>query len=64
MRARAQELIDLVDDLDIEHQRKEAMIEKIKEWQSDAHAEGNTLAVTFENFWIELEPLFSELGWV
>ena len=62
MQERAQEVIDKVKDLEIDEERKNQMVEKLKEWKSDSHAESNTLAVTFENFWLELEPIFAELG--
>ena len=65
MKNKANEVIDQVNNLEnIDEQRKEAMIEKINEWKSDSNAESNTLAMTFEKFWIELEPIFSELGLV
>ena len=60
-----QELLDLVEKLDdIDDQRKQDIVDKINEWQSDAHAESNSLAVTFEKFWLELEPIFAEIGLV
>ncbi|MDH5464103.1 MAG: hypothetical protein OEW60_00660 [Thiovulaceae bacterium] len=58
-----QELLELVEKLDdIDDQRKQDIIDKINEWKSDADAESNSLAVTFEKFWLELEPIFAEIG--
>ena len=65
MKEKADELIKHVHALDdVDGEKKEAMIEKINEWKSDSNAESNTLAMTFEKFWIELEPIFAELGLV
>ena len=65
MKHQADKIIQEVKSLDnIDETKKEAMIEKINEWKSDKSAESNTLAMTFEKFWIELEPIFAELGLV
>ena len=65
MQEQADKIIEHVNNLeDLDENKKEAMIEKINEWKSDSSAESNTLAMTFEKFWIELEPIFSELGLV
>ncbi len=60
---KAQEVIELVQNLsDIDDSKKDEIIEKLKEWQSDSNAENNSLAVRFEQFWAELEPIFAEIG--
>jgi hypothetical protein len=65
MKDKANEIIDQVNALDsVDEERRDAMLEKINEWQSDSHAESNSLAMVFEKFWIELEPIFAELGLV
>lgn len=65
MKDQADKIIEEVSNLDdIDASHKEAMIEKINEWRSDSSAESNTLAMTFEKFWVELEPIFAELGLV
>ncbi len=65
MKTKAHELIDKVNEAShIDDHKKEAIVEKIKEWQSDKNAESNRLAVAFEKFWDEIEPIFAELGWV
>lgn len=65
MKTRADEVIQKVKDADhIEADKKAAVVEKLNEWKSDKNAESNSLAVTFEKFWMELEPIFSEMGWI
>jgi hypothetical protein len=65
MKAHADKIIEEVKNLeDVDNAKKEAMIEKINEWRSDSSSESNTLAMTFEKFWMELEPIFAELGLV
>jgi len=48
---------------DIPEERKSAVIEKLKEWREEEPAIED-IAGRFEQFWIELEPIFAELGWV
>ena len=65
MKSRTHEVIEKVQALNsVEAVQKDAMVEKLKEWQSDSNAESNSLAMFFEKFWIELEPIFAELGLV
>lgn len=65
MQEHHKKIIEHVDNLDnVDLDTKKAMLEKIQEWQSDANAESNTLAVTFEKYWAELEPIFAELGFI
>ena len=65
MQENHEKIIEHVNNLDhIDTDTKDAMLEKIQEWQSDANAENNTLAVTFEKYWAELEPIFAELGFI
>ena len=47
----------------IAEEKKSAIMQKLKEWR-DEDAAINDIAVRFENFWIELEPIFAEMGWV
>jgi hypothetical protein len=47
----------------IDESNKPAIIGKIKEWQNEDGAI-NDVAVRFENWWLELEPIFAELGLV
>ena len=47
----------------IDEAQKPLIIEKIKEWQKENEAI-NDIAVRFENWWMELEPIFAEMGLV
>jgi hypothetical protein len=47
----------------ITEEKKSAINQKLKEWREE-DAAVNDIAVRFENFWIELEPIFAEMGWV
>ena len=47
----------------IDEEKKSAVIEKLKEWREEEPAIED-VAGRFEQFWIELEPIFAELGWV
>ena len=63
MDKKAQEAIDLVQQLEgVDEARKDEIIDKLNEWKSDSNAESNSLAVRFEKFWSEQEPIFAEIG--
>jgi hypothetical protein len=47
----------------IPEEKKSAVIEKLREWQEEEPAIED-IAGHFEQFWIELEPIFAELGWI
>ena len=47
----------------IDEEKKSLIMEKLKEWRDEDGAI-NDIAVRFENFWMELEPIFAEMGWV
>jgi hypothetical protein len=47
----------------IEQEQKALILEKLKEWKEEENAI-NDIAVKFESWWIELEPIFAELGLV
>ncbi len=47
----------------IDEEKKSAIMEKLKEWREEDDAI-NDIAVRFEKFWMELEPIFAEMGWV
>jgi hypothetical protein len=42
---------------------KPLILEKLKEWRSEDEAISE-VAVRFETWWMEMEPIFAELGWV
>jgi len=47
----------------IDDEKKSVIMLKLKEWREEDEAI-NDIAVRFEKFWIELEPIFAEMGWV
>ena len=47
----------------IDQEKKSAIMQKLKEWREEDDAI-NDVAVRFENFWMEMEPIFAEMGWV
>ncbi len=55
------EKVEASDAIDIES--KSAIMLKLKEWREEDDAI-NDVAVRFENFWMEMEPIFAEMGWV
>lgn len=64
MKEKIEEVISLVEKSDkISTETKPLIIEKLHEWreEDDAIAE---VAVRFETWWMEMEPIFAELGWV
>jgi len=42
---------------------KPLIIEKIKEWREEENAV-NDIALKLENWWMEVEPIFAEMGLV
>jgi len=42
---------------------KPLILEKLKEWRNEDNAIAD-ITVRFENWWLEMEPIFAELGWV
>lgn len=42
---------------------KPLILEKLKEWQQEENAISE-VTIRFENWWMEMEPIFAELGWV
>jgi hypothetical protein len=47
----------------IDEEKKSAIMQKLKEWREEDDAI-NDVAVRFEKWWMELEPIFAEMGWV
>ncbi len=48
---------------EITEEKKSLIMQKLKEWREEEDAI-NDVSVRFENFWMELEPIFAEMGWV
>jgi hypothetical protein len=42
---------------------KPLILEKLQEWKGEEKVV-NDVAVRFENWWLEMEPIFAELGWI
>ena len=47
----------------IADENKIAIMLKLKEWREEKYAV-NDVATYFEKFWMDMEPIFAELGWV
>lgn len=42
---------------------KPLIIEKLEEWREEDEAISD-ISVRFQNWWMEMEPIFAELGWI
>ena len=47
----------------VSDEAKQLILEKLQEWKSEEKVV-NDVAVRFENWWMEMEPIFAELGWI
>lgn len=47
----------------ISAEKKPLILEKLKEWREEESAISD-VAVRFEKWWYEMEPIFAELGWI
>jgi hypothetical protein len=47
----------------INDENKVAILEKLDEWKKEGRAISD-FSNHFEKYWLELEPIFAELGWV
>ena len=64
MKEKIDKVIEKVETLEnIDPDKKSAIMLKLKEWREEDGAI-NDVAVRFENFWMELEPIFAEMGWI
>jgi predicted nucleic-acid-binding protein len=62
MKKKIEEVINRIQKSDkIAEENKPLIIEKIEEWRKEKSAV-NDIAVKLENWWIEVEPIFAELG--
>jgi len=48
---------------DIADVNKEAIMLKLEEWREEEDAVSD-VTNHFEQFWLDMEPIFAELGWV
>ncbi|HHH37501.1 MAG TPA: hypothetical protein ENK77_02670 [Epsilonproteobacteria bacterium] len=64
MKEKIAETINYVEKTDkISEENKPLILEELKEWREEEGAI-NDVAVRFENWWMEMEPIFAELGWI
>jgi len=63
MKQKIDTVIEKVKASEIDEEKKSLIMQKLKEWREEEDAI-NDIAVRFENFWMELEPIFAEMGWV
>ena len=64
MKEKIEKVIKKVEESDkIEAEHKPLIIEKIKEWKEEDEAISEVV-LKLENWWLELEPIFAEMGLV
>jgi len=64
MKEKIEEVITHVKKSDeISTESKPLILEKLHEWREEEDAISE-VAVRFETWWMEMEPIFAELGWV
>lgn len=63
MKQKIDTVIEKVKSSEMDEEKKSAIMQKLKEWREEDDAI-NDVAVRFENFWMEMEPIFAEMGWV
>jgi hypothetical protein len=47
----------------VAEENKPLIIEKLEEWREEDEAISD-ISVRFQNWWMEMEPIFAELGWI
>ena len=64
MKEKIEKVIDKIESSEhIPSENKPLIIQKIKEWREEENAV-NDIAVRLENWWMEVEPIFAEMGLV
>lgn len=64
MKKRIEEVINHVQkSSNVSDENKPLILEKLHEWKEEDDAISE-VAVRFETWWMEMEPIFAELGWV
>ena len=64
MKEKIEKVIDKIESSEhIASENKPLIIQKIKEWREEENAV-NDIAVRLENWWMEVEPIFAEMGLV
>ena len=64
MKKKIEEVINRVQKSDkISDENKPLILAKLKEWKEEDNAIAE-VNVRFKNWWMEMEPIFAELGWI
>ncbi len=64
MKEKIEKVIDKIESSEkIPSESKPLIIQKIKEWREEENAV-NDIAIKLENWWMEVEPIFAEMGLV
>lgn len=64
MKAKIDKVIEKVEKSEhISEEKKPLILEKLKEWREEENAISD-VTLHFKNWWMEMEPIFAELGWV
>ncbi len=64
MKKKIEEVINRVQKSDkISDESKPLILEKLKEWKEEDNAIAD-VNVRFKHWWMEMEPIFAELGWI
>jgi len=64
MKEKIEKVIEHIEKSDkVSPENKPMIIEKLKEWREEDNAI-NDIAIHFENWWMEVEPIFAEMGLV
>ncbi|RLA70215.1 MAG: hypothetical protein DRG09_03770 [Epsilonproteobacteria bacterium] len=64
MKKRIEEVINHVQkSSNVSDENKPLILEKLEEWKEEDNAISE-VTVRFETWWMEMEPIFAELGWV
>jgi len=64
MKEKIEKVIEKIEDAEhIEPEKKSLILEKIKEWKEEDEAISE-IALRLENWWLEVEPIFAEMGLV
>lgn len=64
MKKRIDEVINHVQkSSNVSEENKPLILEKLEEWREEENAISE-VSVRFEAWWMEMEPIFAELGWV
>ncbi len=64
MKEKIEKVIEKIENADhIEPEKKSAILERIREWREEDEAISE-IALKLENWWLEIEPIFAEMGLV